>query len=281
MTEEELVQQVLQRARAESEQRSVTRETRPWLYAFIGLCATLLVGMFLMPGTFAERLELVVHGVCAQQHHIIIGETTMPLCARNTGIYSGFLATLIFLLALGRKRAALLPPRSILITLVVFIGVMAIDGFNSLFLDLGLPHPYTPRNDLRTITGLLMGTSVGTLILYAFNNSIWAQREAAPVLRSWAELAGALLFSGLLFALLYAGPLWMALPLAIWSVVGIVGVLFMANILVIAVMMRSDLTTTRLVQLAKPASIALLLTAGELAALAWARHMVESQVGIV
>lgn len=279
MTEDELVQQILTQARYEVAMRRAERQERPWLYAFLGLALTLLIGVLFLPGSFADKLALVVHGVCAQQHRITIGGITMPLCARNTGIYSGFLATLIYLLALGRRRASRLPPLPITLVLVGFVLVMAIDGFNSLFLDLGLPHPYTPRNDLRVITGLGMGTATAVFLLFAFNGSVWAYKDRnTPVLRSWTELLGALLANALLFAGLYGGPDWMFYPLAIFSVTGIVGVLFGVNVLIIAVVSQQEEMVLRLRQLGKPATLALMLTAMELALLALARISIEGSL---
>ena len=74
----------------------------PWRYAFIGLAGVLLLGLLAWPGAPLEwKMYAVVHGVCAQAHNVDMAGMRLPLCARNTGIYSGFLVTVLYLLALG------------------------------------------------------------------------------------------------------------------------------------------------------------------------------------
>src|SRR5689334_6361296 len=87
-----------------SEQR-MTREIS-WRYAFFGLLGGLLLGLVAWPGLPLDRkMYSAVHGVCAQIHNVQVGGLELPLCARNTGIYSSFLITSLYLLALGRARA--------------------------------------------------------------------------------------------------------------------------------------------------------------------------------
>src|SRR5205085_7394396 len=102
--------------------------------------------------------------VCAQSNTVDMAGLRLPLCARNTGIYGGFLVSTLYLLALGRGRAAKLPPWPILITLLAFVAIMGLDGINSMLVDMFLPHLYTPRNDLRTLTGIGMGVAMAVLM---------------------------------------------------------------------------------------------------------------------
>src|SRR5919202_4199308 len=153
-------EEILEMARSEIASRKLkVAEERglrelPWRYAFIGLAGALLLGLLAWPGMPLEwKLFAVVHGVCAQAHTVDMAGLRLPLCARNTGIYSGFLVSTLYLLGLGRARAAKLPPWPILITLLLFVAIMAVDGFNSVLVDMFMPHLYTPRNELRTLTG--------------------------------------------------------------------------------------------------------------------------------
>src|SRR5919202_4424213 len=105
----------------------------PWRYALMGLAGALLLGLLAWPGMPLEwKMFAVVHGVCAQAHTVDMAGLRLPLCARNTGIYSGFLITVLYMLALGRSRAAKLPPWPITIALGLFIAIMAGDGVESL-----------------------------------------------------------------------------------------------------------------------------------------------------
>src|SRR5258707_11244949 len=96
----------------------------PCRAALIGLGGALLLGLIAWPGMPLDRkMYSVVHGVCAQIHNVQVGGLNLPLCARNTGIYSSFLITGLYLLALGRHRAAKLPPWPIALALVLFVAI--------------------------------------------------------------------------------------------------------------------------------------------------------------
>jgi uncharacterized membrane protein len=290
MKDDELNRLVIERARQKVEAKRAApaivehgrqalpqRDERPALWGFLALLLTLTIGgLLLLPGSFAERLGWVVHGVCAKEHTLTLGGVVLPLCQRNTGIYSGFLATVLTLLLLGRGRAAKLPPRSILILLGFNVAWMGLDGFNSLFLDIGAPHPYTPQPVLRILSGLAMGMSMGTMLIFAFNSTLRADaRRDQRVLGSWRDVAVVALVELALFALIQlAGPV-IAYPLAIFSTLGILLVMFGVNVMVIAMVSRYEGAVTRIAQLARPGMLAMVLTVLEFGLLAWARIAVE------
>lgn len=254
----------------------------PWRYAFWGLLGALLIGLLFWPGmSLDEKMFMVGHGICAQLHTVQLGGLTLPICARNTGIYGSFLITFVYLLALGRGRAMGLPPAPISIALLLLVVVMGFDGFNSLFLDLGWPHLYTPRNELRTLTGIGMGVAMGVLILLILNLSLRRNGDdALPVMRNWAELFGALLLSGLMLVVMYGNlPMlgWMYWPIAIMSTVGIVGVLFCVNLLIAGMILGYENKVVRWSQLMKPATFAVIFTLVEVGTLAGLRLWLEMQ----
>src|SRR5579885_1939577 len=76
--------------------------TRALLY--LGLLAALV---FLPGASLLDRLRWLDSGICAQipAHSFYPGGERLPLCARNTGIYLGFIVTLIMLYATGRIPA--------------------------------------------------------------------------------------------------------------------------------------------------------------------------------
>lgn len=279
---------ILERARrdlAQGGQAAVERADsaqQAWLWAFFGLSVTLFGGVLLLPmGALAYRLQMVVHGVCAQAHYLTIGPYRMPLCARNTGIYAGFLATVLYLLILGRARAAKLPPLSIALVLLVAVGAMALDGFNSLALDLGGYNLYTPRNSLRVITGLGMGMAIATFMLLMLNLSLrYDARHEQRIIRNWVELIGGFVVAAGLYVLIFFAPASLYYPLAIFSVVGIIGVLFITNLFVIAMISGWEGRVRTLRQIAKPATLGIVLTAAELAFLTGLREWVERSLGL-
>src|SRR5262245_36494853 len=119
-------EEILEMARKEiASRKALVAEQRSthefsWRYVFFGLLCGLLLGLVAWPGLPLDRkMYSVVHGVCAQIHNVRVGGVDLPLCARNTGIYSSFLITSLYLLALGRRRAAKLPPWTITIALIL------------------------------------------------------------------------------------------------------------------------------------------------------------------
>src|SRR5690242_3242770 len=138
------------------------------LLAFAALYLAALAALIFLPGdTLLDRLRALDGGICAQLpgHSFFPAGEQLPLCARNTGIYLGFATTFIYLAASRRLRVSRLPRTSVMIVLGLAILLMAVDGFNSLFLDLGLPHLYQPANWLRLLTGLGAGTAMAAIII--------------------------------------------------------------------------------------------------------------------
>jgi uncharacterized membrane protein len=270
-------QRVAERKAAAGAQR-VQRET-PWRYAFLGLAGALLLGLLAWPGTPLNwKMYAVVHGVCAQIHNVQLGGMQLPICARNTGIYSSFLLTSLFLLALGRARAAKLPPLPITITLAAFVVLMALDGINSTLVDLFLPHFYTPRNELRTLTGIGMGVAIAVFLFLILNVALRRNADhAQPVIGRWWELGAALLLNLLVLAAMYGNVGFMYWPIAFTAWAGIIGVLYLVNVLLAALAMGYEGAVTRAVELARPATVAILLTLVELGAMSWGRFWLESQ----
>ncbi|HWQ15396.1 MAG TPA: DUF2085 domain-containing protein [Roseiflexaceae bacterium] len=266
-------------ARKAQAQGERARREEPWLYLFLGLMGTLTLGLLAWPGAPLNwKLYAVVHGVCAQVHNVDLGGVQLPLCARNTGIYSSYLLTTLYLLALGRGRAAKLPPWPVTATLALLVVVMAVDGFNSLLRDLFLPHLYTPRNELRTLTGIGLGVALAVAMLVILNLSLRKDAEAdRRILEGWRELGGALLINLLVLAAIYGNVGLLYWPIAIVAWLGIVGILFCVNLLVVALTMRYEGTVTRVTQLARPATVALLVTLALLGAMSWARFWLEGQ----
>lgn len=261
------------------EKQSHILHERPWLYGFVGIFGTLLLALLFTPGLPLQwKMYAIVHGVCAQQHNIILADMQFPICARNAGIYSSFLVSLCYLWALGRSRAGRIPPWSITAVLGAFVLIMAIDGFNSLFLDMGLPHLYLPRNDLRTLTGMGMGVAIAVTVLLIFNLSLRKDvNDQQPVFKNWLEFSGVLLLNFLVLAAIYGNLEFMFWPLAFLAFFGITGVMYVVNVLLCSVFLGYSGTVTSLVQLARPATLALIPTAVMLASLSYLRYWLEGQ----
>lgn len=277
-TSEEIIELARREIAARRERERSGRDI-PWRFAFIGLLGAILAGLLLWPGAPVNwKMYAAVHGVCAQVHNVSLGGEQLPLCARNTGIYSGFLLTFIYLMLLRRERAAKLPPPSIIVALAALVVIMAVDGFNSLFVDLFLPHLYTPRNELRTLTGIGMGVAMAVAILLVLNLSLRRNPDMEQrVIGNWRELGGALLLGLLVHAAIYGNVAITYWPIAIVAWTGIVGILFLVNLLIVALVMNYEGRVTRVVELARPATVALILTALMLGLMSWGRFWLEAQ----
>ncbi|HEU0026338.1 MAG TPA: DUF2085 domain-containing protein [Ktedonobacterales bacterium] len=209
-------------------------EPPTWALAALGAAYVLAVaGLVFMPGaTFIERLRALDGGICAQlpTHSFFPGGQQLPLCSRNTGIYTGFALGFLTLLGTGRIRVSRLPGLWVAVALLGLVGVMGVDGFNSLFLDLGLPHLYEPQNRLRLMTGLGAGVAMAAFIVPVTNSLLWRVDDARPSFRSFGQLA--MVLPPLLLAFLAVGSrtAWLLYPVAILSTLGLVIALTLVNL---------------------------------------------------
>ncbi len=278
-TPEEIVRMAQARVAA---RKQTERRPLPWGPIFLGSFSALILALLFSPGMPLEwKMYAVVHGICAQQHNIFVGGLQFPLCARNSGIYLSFMLTFLYLYAIGRGRAGKIPPWHISLTLLAFVGIMAVDGFNSLFVDLGLPNWYPPDNFLRTITGMGMGITVATLLHIVLNNTLRQNVEShQPVFASWWELFGIIVIDLLALAAIYGNLGITFWPLAFLAFFGILGVLYLVCLLLTSLVMGYEGKVTSVRQLAAPATIALLPTLLIAGAMSWLRFWMES-MGLV
>jgi hypothetical protein len=248
------------------------RRDRRWALIFALLLAGGLIALLLWPGqTLQWKLFALVHGLIAQKHLVYLGELALPVCARNLGIYGAFLITLGYLFASGRGRAAALPPPALLIALGLGAATMVFDGVNSLLEDTGRAYLYPPRNDLRTISGALFGIALTPILLYVFNRGLRADPEPARPVLDWPGFAALLALNGSYVILVHSGMGLLYWPLAFFGVIGLLGEVFVVFLMLTAVGMGYTRRVTRLIQLARPACVALIPTALFVGGLAWVR----------
>jgi len=257
---------------------------RPWLIIVLGIfyLGLLTALIFLPGGTLLDRLRWLDSGICAQlpTHSFYPGGVQLPLCARNTGIYLGFMVTLMTLYAMGRGRVQQLPLRPIIVLLVCGGLAMIVDGFNSFFLDLGLPHLYQPHNLLRLGTGLAAGLALATLTLPVINRLLWCEYSDERSIPSWMALL--LLIPGLIlsfFAVASQNAL-LLYPLALFSTAGLLTVLSSVNLLVVLAIGRREQTFGGYRELLPFFGLALILAIGELLALAQLKFSLLQALGI-
>lgn len=254
-----------------------TPPTRRWGRIFLAVVAALLLALLFSPGFPLEwKMYAVVHGICAQQNNITVGGLQFPLCARNSGIYLSFILTAIMLYQRGRATAARPPHWSVILVLLLFVAIMGVDGFNSLFRDIGLPTLYEPDNFLRTISGMGMGIAVATLVQLMIVNTLRADADTARRILGWRDLGLIIVIDLLALAAIYGNLSITFWPLAFLAFFGIIGVLYSVLVMLTAVIMGYESRVTDLRQLARPATVALIPTLLLMGLMSWLRFWLEA-----
>lgn len=256
----------------------------PWIIAGLGSAYLLILAalVFLPGASLLDRLRWLVSGICAQlpTHSFYPGNERLPLCARNTGIYLGFIVTLLTLCATGRGRAQRLPPLPIIIFLLLGVMAMAVDGFNSFLLDLGLAHLYQPHNLLRLATGLATGLALAVLALPPLNYLFWREYNDKRSVSSWLALLW--LMPGLIlsfFAVASQNAL-VLYPIALVSTAGLLVVISSVNLIVILALSKREQIFAYYHQLLPFFGLALLLGIGELLVLAQLKYSLLQALGM-
>jgi uncharacterized membrane protein len=96
------------------------------------------------------------------ERSFFFADLQMPLCARDTGTYLGFLIIFAYWVVLKRYRNGSKPDFLVLALAAVGMLFFVFDGVSSY---LGF---YTTNNAIRLFTGLLMGVTIGLLLLSVF-----------------------------------------------------------------------------------------------------------------
>jgi uncharacterized membrane protein len=259
-------------------------KSRPWITLLLGLLFVgLLAALAFLPSTsLLDLLRWLDSGICAQlpAHSFYPGGEQLPLCARNTGIYLGFMVTLLSLHAVGRGRVQRLPSWPIITILACGALAMAFDGFNSFFADLGLPHLYHPNNLLRLATGLTTGLALATLTLPVINRLFWRAYNEERSIPSWKDFL--LLISGLIvsFFAVASQNIVVLYPLALLSTAGLLIVVCSVNVIIILAIAKREQTFDRYRELLPFLSLALIFAISQMLALAQLKMLLLRALGL-
>lgn len=254
---------------------SSTNATRqpflPWL--MLGL----VVLFFAAPWGWEHKAHALLHGLCAQtpSHTLRFGGHGLPFDSRMTGIYGGFAVTMVYLVARGRQRCARVPSLPTMIALGLLVAAMAIDGFNSLLVDLLQPHLYQPDNRVRLATGMGAGITIASVMCFLFSVSLWRRpllTEPAVRLR---DLPALIAIQAPFFVLALSGIGALALPIALILVLASLSAV--SGILLAAIVLFSgrDGSFVELGELDRLASVAVVIGLGVIGALASGRFALE------
>jgi len=138
----------------------------------------------------ASFLHWLGFGLCHQlpERSFFAGGVQAPVCARDTGIYIGFILSLVVISLIHRgERPREFPTRAGWTAIGLMIGAMGFDGVTS------YAGIRTTTNDLRLITGLLAGYAIAAMLTPMLNDELWRTgsrtRVLAPVGRLGVWLA--------------------------------------------------------------------------------------------
>ena len=255
-----------------------------WPAAFIILSVSALVAFTLTPGTIEGKSLAVLHGLCAQQptHSYYFQEARLPFDARMTGIYGGFAFTAAYLLVRGRWKRAAVPDARILIVLVALVVPLALDGTNSLLKDVGLTNLYEPRNFGRTLTGLLLGTTLASFVWLLVGQTAFRPTKVSdrPIWKSAKEVALVLVLQAAVAAALAASGLPLRIPLTYLLMISAAAVVTGLLLPFVTLVTRSEQRAIVTRDIARPATIALLAALIFIGTMAGGRFLLEIVAGV-
>ncbi len=150
-------------------------------------------------------IDAIGFGLCHQlpERTLVASGLRIPVCARDTGIYVGFLAALVLIALLEKDRPSH-PPRmwlSVLLGLGLF--AMVADGASS-YLGVRLTS-----NELRLATGLAAGFAIAAWVTPMLSSQLWERPGSGRVLESAGATGIFLLGIPVTYALV-----WWLLPLS-------------------------------------------------------------------
>jgi uncharacterized membrane protein len=176
------------------------------------------------------------HAFCHQlpDRSLFFSGFQMPVCARDTGTYLGFLIVFAFWAGLRRYRNGSRPDVIVLASAVIAMLPFILDGVASY---IGL---YSTNNEIRLFSGLLMGAAMGLVLLSIYPLIVGKKANSLKVF-SWKDLIPIyiiVLIVGFLIISFDAGTV-MFYVLETLTITGILILLFMAIMTAMSFILQS------------------------------------------
>jgi uncharacterized membrane protein len=209
---------------------------------------------------FDSALQWLGFGLCHQlpERSFFGGGVQVPVCARDEGIYVGFVIAALLIWLLHRPlRPRELPNRWTLVVLAGMFGLMVLDGVLSYS---GL-RPTT--NLMRLVTGLLAGYALAAIVMPLLNDELWRRAERMRVLEPPWRLGVWLASLPVVAAVVYypLPRLGSSYPLLVAA--AIIGTFLVVNLLLACTISAFERRAESWSDLVGPLAVALLLTAIE------------------
>ena len=256
---------------------------QPAGYLLPVICMVVAGAFLLVPGAIDEKTQQALHGLCAQRpsHSYWLGNDRLPFDARMSGIYGGGSIVFTVLALRGRLHAFARPSWPVIVPLAGFVLAMAVDGTNSLLLDMGAWHPYQPRNEIRLITGLLTGVSLAATLCFLVSATFWRTgRRDLAIVESLNEVACLVVFTVPFGFVVATGPGWLYAPVALYLLGSAVCVIAVLAMVMVTIATRRDGTYRGIKELGVPASMALVIAIVVIGAIAGGRYWLEHSFGV-
>lgn len=206
-------------------------------------------------------LGLFGFGLCHQlpERSFFAGGLQVPVCARDVGIYIGFIVSAAVIGSLGRRRATELPTAPVMLAALVFFLTMVWDGVSS------YGGFRTTTNDVRLITGLLSGFALPVVLMPMLNGSLWRGAGGERILSSARQLGIWLLAVPASFAIIRWGMPLLGVVYPVLVVAAILGTFMLVNLALVGMLPPFERRAERGRDLLVPALIALVLACVEIA----------------
>lgn len=242
-----------------SPQTRIANLTR-WLVPIAAVIA-FAVWFTIAPPGLLGKADAVGYAICHRidERSFHIGDRQLPLCARCTGEFFSAAISLLFFAIVSPKKSGM-PNWKLGAPLLLFFIAFGIDGSNSYLYLLkstapgafvNIPNLYIPNNILRLFTGSGMGIALASILYPAFNQSVWkdADKERALDWKKLGILVGLSILVNL--AILTESPI-VLYPIAILSVLGVLGLLIIVFSMMWLLIMRQENAFTSLKEMWMP-----------------------------
>jgi uncharacterized membrane protein len=256
-------------------------------FTFWPVLALLLLAVIsaILPRQVLQSLDLVGYAVCHRipDRSFFIAQIQLPLCARDTGMFSGALLGLISFAVVKRARHTLFPRLPYLIPLVLFFLAWGFDGFNSYMLLLnGKVFIYQSQNWLRLVTGAFMGVTLSAFVVGLFNSAVWLPEMTVPepTVTSWLDIARLVSIAIGIIVIVLWQPDFLYGPIALISTLGVLLLLIIVNALLVILLMKRETRLERWSQLALPLIAGVVLTLAEIAVIDIVRAALTRQFNL-
>ncbi|MBN2073042.1 MAG: DUF2085 domain-containing protein [Actinobacteria bacterium] len=154
------------------------------------------------------------------------GNFYMPLCARCTGIYSGFLLSLIFIIILERTVKGKFPSIKMVMISVGGILVMGAEAVLSTFLII------ESFGTVRFITGFMAGWFIAYLLLPLKNSAMFYRyRNQHYLENTWKFIGWLLIAPAMILLFIYT----YRIALLFWSLLAVTGMLFFISFVLLII----------------------------------------------